>query len=110
VDNAELGTLDYGNGAHGSAVHGRRSRPPAGRRQSVRGAGGYAARDTIAERDAYLALGVREVWFVEMRDRSIEVCTQPGEGRLVRDAVTWSMPDGDASVRVELAELFEGIV
>jgi hypothetical protein len=53
---------------------------------------------------------VREVWLVDMRARSIEVCTQPGEGRLVRDAVTWSMPDGDASVRVELAELFDVIV
>jgi hypothetical protein len=38
------------------------------------------------------------------------VCTQPGDGRVVRDAVTWSMPDGAVSVRVELAELFEGIV
>jgi len=47
---------------------------------------------------------------VDARDRSIEVCTQPGEGRLVRDTVTWSMPDGDASVHVELTELFEGIV
>jgi len=66
--------------------------------------------DREFKRDAYLALGVREVWLVDVRDRSIEVCTQPGEGRLVRDAVTWSMPDGDVSVHVELAELFDGIV
>jgi len=66
--------------------------------------------DREFKRDAYLALGVREVWLVDLRDRSIEVCTQPGEGRLMRDAVTWSMPDGDASVHVELTELFEGIV
>jgi Uma2 family endonuclease len=66
--------------------------------------------DREFKRDAYLALGVREVWLVDMRDRSIEVCTQPGEGRLVRDAVTWSMPDGDVSVRVELADVFDGIV
>jgi len=65
--------------------------------------------DRDFKRDAYLALGVREVWLVDVRDRSIEVCTQPGEGRLVRDAVTWSMPDGDVSVHVELAELFDGI-
>ena len=32
------------------------------------------------------------------------------QGRLVRDAVTWSMPDGEVSVHVELAELFDGIV
>jgi Uma2 family endonuclease len=66
--------------------------------------------DREFKRDAYLALGVREVWLVDMRDRSIEVCTQPGEGRVVRDAVKWSMPGGDASVLVELAELFDGIV
>ena len=66
--------------------------------------------DREFKRDAYLALGVREVWLVDLRDRSIEVCTQPGAGRLVRDAVTWSMPDGDVSVHVELAELFDGIV
>ena len=66
--------------------------------------------DREFKRDAYLALGVREVWLVDLRDRSIEVCTQPGEGRLVRDAVTWSTPDGDVSVHVELAELFDGIV
>ena len=66
--------------------------------------------DREFKRDAYLALGVREVWLVDLRDRSIEVCTQPGEGRLVRDAVTWSMPDGDVSVHVDIAELFDGIV
>src|SRR6478672_1869914 len=66
--------------------------------------------DREFKRDAYLALGVREVWLVDLRDRCIEVCTQPGEGRLMRDAVTWSMPDGDVSVQVELTELFEGIV
>ena len=66
--------------------------------------------DREFKRDAYLALGVREVWLVDVRDGSIEVCVRPGEGHLVRDAVTWSMPDGDESVHVELAELFAGIV
>jgi Uma2 family endonuclease len=66
--------------------------------------------DREFKRDAYLALGVREVWLVDVRDRSIEVCVRPGEGLVVRDAVTWSMPDGDVSVHVELAELFGGIV
>ena len=66
--------------------------------------------DREFKRDAYLALGVREVWLVDVRAYSVEVCVRPGAGRLVRDAVTWSMPDGDASVYVELAELFDGIV
>jgi len=66
--------------------------------------------DREFKRDAYLALGVREVWLVDLRDRSIEVCTRPGGGRLVRDAVTWTMPDREVRVHVELAELFEGIL
>jgi Uma2 family endonuclease len=66
--------------------------------------------DREFKRDAYLALGVREVWLVDTRDRSIEVCTQPGAGRVVRDTVTWSMPAGDVRVHVELADLFEEIV
>ena len=66
--------------------------------------------DREFKRDAYLALGVREVWLVDVRAYSVEVCVRPGAGRLVRDAVTWSMPDGDASVYVELADLFDGIV
>ena len=66
--------------------------------------------DREFKRDAYLALGVGEVWLVDLRDRSIEVCTQPGAGRVVRDVVTWVMPGGDVVVDVELAALFEGIV
>ena len=66
--------------------------------------------DREFKRDAYLALGVREVWLVDVRDGSIEVCTSKGAGRVVRDALTWSAPAGDVSVRIELAELFADIV
>jgi len=66
--------------------------------------------DREFKRDAYLALGVREVWLVDVRDRSIEVCVRSGAGRVVRDVVPWSAPDGDMSVQVELAELFSDIV
>jgi Uma2 family endonuclease len=66
--------------------------------------------DREFKRDAYLTLGVREVWLVDVRARSVEGCVRAGEGRVVRDAVTWTMPDGDVRVHVELAELFEGIV
>ena len=65
--------------------------------------------DREFKRDAYLALGVREVWLVDVRERSIEVCVRRGAGRVVRDALTWSAPTGDVSVRVELAELFADI-
>jgi Uma2 family endonuclease len=66
--------------------------------------------DREFKRDAYLALGVREVWLVDVRDRSIEVCVRSGAGRVVRDVLTWSAPPGDASVRVDLAALFSDIV
>jgi Uma2 family endonuclease len=66
--------------------------------------------DREFKRDAYLALGVREVWLVDVRDRSIEVCVRKGAGRVVRDALTWSAPDGAVSVQVELEGLFSDIV
>jgi len=68
--------------------------------------------DREFKRDAYLALGVHEVWLVDVRDRSIELCTRGGGdvGRVVRDALTWSAPTGEVSVRVGLADLFAGIV
>jgi Uma2 family endonuclease len=66
--------------------------------------------DREFKRDAYLALGVREVWLVDVRDHSIEVCVRGGAGRVVRDALAWSSSDGDVSVHVELEALFSGIV
>jgi Uma2 family endonuclease len=66
--------------------------------------------DREFKRDAYLALGVREVWLVDVRDRSIEVCVRRGAGRIFRDAIRWSAPDSDVSVDVDLTELFADIV
>ena len=66
--------------------------------------------DREFKRDAYLALGVREMWLVDVRDRSIELCTPGGADRVVRDELTWSAPDGGVSVRIELADLFADIV
>jgi Uma2 family endonuclease len=65
--------------------------------------------DREFKRDAYLALGVREVWLVNARERVIEVYVGR-EARVVRDAVTWSAPDPDVAVDVELAELFSGTI
>jgi hypothetical protein len=56
------------------------------------------------------ARGVQEVWLVDVRDRGIEVCVRSGAGRVVRHALTWSAPDGDVSVHVELAALFSDIM
>lgn len=66
--------------------------------------------DREFKRDAYLALGVHEVWLVDVRERSIELCTRAGAGRVIRDALTWIAPDGEISVHVELADLFSDFV
>jgi Uma2 family endonuclease len=66
--------------------------------------------DREFKRNAYLALGVREVWLVDIRNRGVEVCVRRGAGRVVRDALTWGAPDGELSVHVALAELFADIV
>ena len=66
--------------------------------------------DREFKRDAYLALGVREVWLVDVRERSIEACVRSGAGHLVREAMTWRAPASDVSVHVTLAQLFEEIV
>jgi Uma2 family endonuclease len=66
--------------------------------------------DREFKRDAYLALGVREVWLVDVRDRSIEVCVRTGASRVIHDALTWSAPDGAVSVHVELEGLFSDII
>ena len=62
--------------------------------------------DREFKRDAYLALGVREVWLVDTWNRSVEISDHAGGGRIEHDVVQWSAPDGSSAVRVELASLF----
>ena len=62
--------------------------------------------DREFKRDAYFALGVRQVWLVDWRDESVEVCTAKGKSRLVRDQIRWSIANSD--VVVELHEVFAG--
>jgi Uma2 family endonuclease len=65
--------------------------------------------DREFKRDAYLRLGVREVWLVDREDRSVEVSEAVGEGRTEREAIIWRPPHLELEVRVDLAELFAGI-
>jgi Uma2 family endonuclease len=62
--------------------------------------------DREFKRDAYFALGVREVWLVDLRDRSVEVARERGVSELVRDVVRWRVPSADRIVTIELAEVF----
>lgn len=65
--------------------------------------------DRDFKRDAYLALGVHEVWIVDTRDKSVEVCRERGDGELVRDVIAWRVPESGVTIPVELSKIFAGI-
>ena len=63
--------------------------------------------DREFKRDAYLAMGVAEVWLVDIARREIEVCRERGKLEVVRETLVWRAPTG-VEVVVKLGELFEG--
>jgi Uma2 family endonuclease len=65
--------------------------------------------DREFKRDAYFALGVAEVWLVDFRDHSVEVCRRRGPGEIVRDLIRWRVPTLDLVVGVDLSEIFAGL-
>ena len=65
--------------------------------------------DREFKRDAYLKLGVREVWLVDADDRSVEISRAPGVSESVSDVILWRPPVGNVEVRVDLAAIFAGI-
>ena len=62
--------------------------------------------DREFKRDAYLALGVREVWLVDARSKTIEVARAPGRVDVVRDVIRWRVPGSEVVVAINLDELF----
>jgi Uma2 family endonuclease len=65
--------------------------------------------DREFKRDAYFALGVKEVWLVDRLDKSVEVCRSRGPGEIVRDAIRWRVPTLDSIVSIPLNEVFAGL-
>jgi Uma2 family endonuclease len=65
--------------------------------------------DREFKRDAYLTIGVREVWLVDTRDKSVEVFGTLGVGELVRDVITWRVPTLDFDVSIDLDAVFAGL-
>jgi Uma2 family endonuclease len=63
--------------------------------------------DREFKRDAYFALGLQQVWLVDWRDRSVEVCTAKGKSRVVRDRIRWRIAGTD--VAIDLNEVFAGL-
>lgn len=66
--------------------------------------------DRDFKRDAYLALGVGEVWLVDLDERAVLV-SQPGRGRDVRrdTTLTWQPAGMRDPLEIELATLFRGV-
>jgi Uma2 family endonuclease len=65
--------------------------------------------DREFKRDAYFALGVAEVWLVDLRARSVEVSTTRGPGTAVQDAIRWRVPGHDLIVPIDLNQIFSGL-
>lgn len=65
--------------------------------------------DREFKRDAYFALGVQQVWLVDRRNRSVEVCRGGGAGEVIRDVIRWHVPAADLLVTIDLSEIFAGL-
>ena len=65
--------------------------------------------DREVKRDAYFALGVREVWLVDRWDKLVEVYRKPGKGKKVRDALRWRAPTVNVMLTINLADIFAGL-
>ncbi len=67
--------------------------------------------DRTYKRDAYLQLGVAEVWLVDLEARRVFVSsTQPKRtDEPCTEVVTWRSPDMGTTVEISLAELFADI-
>lgn len=66
--------------------------------------------DRHIKRDAYLALGVAEVWLVDREQKAIFV-SRPGEPVDVAhtDRMTWSPPEMPGPLELELSLVFAGV-
>ena len=62
--------------------------------------------DRDFKRDAYFALGFKEVWLIDTNRRAIEVCQSPGSGRLVSDVIHWHVPGEERVVSIDVPALF----
>ena len=65
--------------------------------------------DRDFKRDAYFALGVLEVWLVDIESRTIERSRATAPPELVSDVLRWIAPVADITITIDLAALFAGI-
>lgn len=62
--------------------------------------------DREFKRDAYLALGVKEVWLVDSRKETGEVTRKKGAFETFTDVLRWRVPTLDMIVNIDLKLLF----
>ncbi|MBA3655871.1 MAG: Uma2 family endonuclease [Gemmatimonadaceae bacterium] len=65
--------------------------------------------DRKFKRDAYLALGVSEVWLVDGREKSVEISRALGYSEMRTDTLEWVAPVQGVRVVIELEDLFLGV-
>ena len=64
--------------------------------------------DREFKRDAYLALGVEQVWLVDCVERCVDICKTQGKSKRVRDSIRWRPLEGE-SVVITLSDVFAGL-
>lgn len=64
--------------------------------------------DRDFKRDAYLALGVQEVWLVDRWEKTVEVSRAQGTGDVISDKLRWHLPVLALEVEIPLTEIFAG--
>jgi Uma2 family endonuclease len=65
--------------------------------------------DREFKRDAYFALGVAQVWLVDIADLSVDLWRSHTEHTSVRDVIRWCVPGHEFVVPIDLAAIFTGI-
>lgn len=65
--------------------------------------------DREYKRDAYFQLGVRQVWLVDIEDRSVDIWHSRVGHEVVRDVIRWQVPASPLEVMIALADLFAGL-
>ena len=64
--------------------------------------------DRELKRDAYLAAGVSELWLIDPREKSAEVCRRGVPSVVVTDTIRWRPPGLELIVPVDVTQLFAG--